>query len=176
AEGAVSAAQVALTAAENGTSKEPVSSAKVQLANAELQLANAKAQLQRAQSDEAKTVLTAPSPGTVLPINGDVGENVSAGGTHPGGGMVPGAAAPAGGVAPFIVIGNGTSYEVAALFDQGDASELQPAQPGTASFDALPGLSLSVHLASVATVASQVNGVPEFAASVVLDQADPRLR
>ena len=54
--------------------------------------------------------------------------------------------------------------------------EISPKIDGPASFDALPGLSLSVHLASVATVASQVNGVPEFAASVVLDQADPRLR
>jgi len=165
---AVGYAQQALAEANAGTSKQSITTAQLQLANANLQL-------QRARDDLAKTVLTAPESASVLQINNQVGENVSAGGTHSGG--VP-MQLPGSGVTqnPFIVLGNGTSFDVGAAFGQGDAAQIKPGQTGTVTFDAVPGLALPVHVASIASVATQVNGVPQFGATVTLDENDPRLR
>jgi macrolide-specific efflux system membrane fusion protein len=164
---AVSYAQVALGQAEAGTSKQSITTAQLQLANANLQL-------QRARGDEARTVLTAPETATVLQINNQIGENVSAGGTHAGAGVqLPGTGT---GQNPFLVLGNGTSFVVEASFSQGDAAQIKGGLSGTVVFDAIPGLGLPVHVASIASVANQVNGVPQFDASVTLDQNDPRLR
>jgi macrolide-specific efflux system membrane fusion protein len=167
AQAAVAFAQSALDAAENGTSKGSI-------AAAQLQLAYANSQLQRAKADEARTLLTAPAAGTVLQINAQVGENVGAGGTHAS--NAPMSAPGSGGDTPFILIGNGTSFDVQASFNQSDAAQIKAGQSGSVTFDAVPGLGLPAHVASISNVATQVNGVPEFFADVTLDQSDPRLR
>lgn len=171
------AAQAVLGAANAALSAATTPSA---VAAAQTQIANANAQVQRAQLADAQTVLTAPQAGTVLEINAQVGDTVSAGTT--GTPAVNGSGTTI--VAPnaltsgklFMAIGSGSSFQVSAAFSQSDATGLQAGQTGTVSFDALPGVNFPCHLAAIASSASVVNGVTQFYAAVAPDQTDPRLR
>jgi macrolide-specific efflux system membrane fusion protein len=170
-------AQASLSAAEAALRAATTPGA---VASAQAQVANANGQVQRAQLEDAKTVLTAPQAGTVLEINAQVGNTVTAGST--GTPVVNGSGTTI--VAPdaltsgkvFMAIGNGSSFQVSAAFSQSDATGLQAAQTGTVSFDALPGVNFPCHLAAIASVASVINGVTLFYAAVAPDQTDPRLR
>jgi macrolide-specific efflux system membrane fusion protein len=171
AQAAVSSANADLQAAEAAAQSSPAPRT-ISVTAAQLEVANAQAELQRAQADEAKTILRAPEDGTVLAINNQIGENVSAGGTE----SVTAPGANGNTRQPFLLLGNSAAFEVSAAFSQSDATHLSEGQTGTVTFDAVPGLSLPVHVASVDAGATQVNGVPEFYAEVALDQSDPRLR
>jgi membrane fusion protein, macrolide-specific efflux system len=171
---AVSSAEADLAAAQAAAAASPTPRpGSISVPNAQLEVAQAKLQLQRAQADEDRTILKASQDGTVLQVNNQVGDNVSAGGTQSAGVQNNGGTSSR---QPFMVLGSGTDFEVFAAFSQNDATKLQPQQTGTASFDAIPGLSVPVHVAIVSTAATQVNGVPEFYAQIALDQSDPRLR
>lgn len=151
------------------------------IGNAETQLANAQGQLARAQADLAKTSLTAPADATVLAVNGSAGESVVASGTSSpilpnGTGPVP-ATSGAGALGrAFVVLGDGSSYQVAAPFSESDVVNLVSGQQGTIEFDAIPGLMVNGHVVAVATAATAVNGVTMYYASISLDNADQRLR
>lgn len=175
AQAVLNAANAALAAALRGPNPNPNT-----IASAQAQVANATAQIQRAVADDAQTVLIAPSGGTVLDINAQVGDTVSAGTT--GVPAIPGSSGtimdPTSltSAKAFMVIGNGTSFQVVAAFSQTDATQLATNQTGTVSFDALPGVNFACHVAAVANGASIVNGVPRFYAAVAPDRVDPRLR
>lgn len=176
AQAALASAQAALTAAEANNNAQ-------QIAAAQSQIANAQAQLQKAHADLSNAVLTAPEAGTVLEINSGVGESVTAGVTH-----APALAGSSSGIidpaiatsntasTAFIVLGSATSYQVSAAFDQASAAQLSAGQTGTVSFDALPGVTIPGMVVSIANTASQVNGVPEYYASITATGTDPRLR
>lgn len=179
----VAAAQAAVSAADQAVATADATGNSAAIAAAQSQLASANANLTRANADEADTVLTAPQSGTVLEANVQVGQTVSAGSTGvptvPGsnGGIVdPNQITNPGGNKPAFVIGDPTNFEVVAPFSQSDATRLQAGQSGTMSFDALPGLTLPGKVTSVATAATDINGVPEYYAAIVPNGTDPRLR
>jgi membrane fusion protein, macrolide-specific efflux system len=150
------------------------------IASAQGQVATAQGDVQQASIADSMTALYAPQPGTVLEVNDQVGDTVNAGTTG-----TPGVAGSSGTIIDpsalttnraFMVIGNGSSFQVSAAFSQSDAPLLKTGQTGTVSFDALPGVNFPCHVTSVANSASVVQGVSVFYAAVAPDQSDPRLR
>lgn len=151
-------------------------------AAARAQVASAQVQIQRAQADLAHTVLTAPEAANVLEINAQPGETVTAGSTRvptlPGSFSIvdPSATTNSPPSSVFMVLGSLTNFQVSAPFSEADAAQLQVAQAGTVSFDAVPGLTMQAHIVAISDSATQVSGVSEYYAAIDTDGVDPRLR
>ncbi len=169
----LNAAGASFSAALQALAQARASGSSAAIAAAYAQVLNAQASVIRAQHDEAATLLVAPEAGTVLFVNGLVGEGVSAGSTGP---LLPGAGniGTAGG--GFIGIGSGSSFVLWAPFSQSDDVRLQVGQTGIVTVDALPGQSFASKVTLIETSATQVNGVPEYFAENTLTTTDPRLR
>lgn len=178
---ALASAQAAVGSGRASLATAYASGISQQIAAAQAMLANAEAQLQKAQFDLNSTVLTAPESATVLEVNSPVGQSVNAGVTH-----VPALPGSSSGIidpvavstdnSAFIVLGTANAFQVSAAFDQASAARLSAGQTGTVSFDALTGLSLPGAVTVIASATTQVNGVPEYYATVSLTGTDPRLR
>jgi len=175
----INQAQAAVTAAQDGLVVQ--SQAKpnaVQAARA--QVASAQAQVAAAQLNVDSTVLAAPISGVILGINGQVGEAVAGGAsTTP---QAPGSTSPqpasstTSGASAFIVLGDVTGLQVVAPFAEADAARLQADQEASITFDAIPNLTLSGKVVAVASGATVISNVVNYYATLVLSQADPRLR
>jgi RND family efflux transporter MFP subunit len=169
----LNAANLAVSAAQAAIAQAQATGSSAQVAQAEAQLANAQVGLITARAHEAQTVLHAPETGTILQVNGVVGDTVSAGNSGFTNPATNGGSAIANG---FIVIGNNSSFVFWAPFSQAEDVQIAPGQTATVSVDALPGLSLPAKVISIETSATQVGGVPEYYAEVALIASDPRLR
>jgi HlyD family secretion protein len=146
-----------------------------------------------AQRDVENTVLYAPVGGIVRTINGAVGEFVgAANGTTQ---LAPGsdAAIPGVGVAApsqaggnvitdsrgqstFITLGNVNTFQVVVPFEESDASKVQPNQEVEATFDAVPDLVKRGTVLAKAPAGTDISGVTNYYATIVLSEGDPRLR
>jgi multidrug efflux pump subunit AcrA (membrane-fusion protein) len=161
----VTQAQTALSSAS-----APVPS---QVAAAQAAVASATAQLTSAQAALQNLTLVAPAAGTVLQINGQIGENVS--GAATGAPTLPGTSAPipdlpgysSGSQAqPLIVLGNPSSYVVGAAFASTDIQALRPGQTGTITASTVSGLSIPCRVIAVAATATTISGNPEYFVSL----------
>jgi macrolide-specific efflux system membrane fusion protein len=173
------AAQAAQTSAEQVLQAlEGSGGTAIEIANAKAQIASASAQVVHAGQAEADTVMTAPAAGTVLQVNSQVGDGVSAGATSPV--TLPGTSSaivdPNSDATAIIVIGNSTAFQVVAPFSQQAVTQLAIAQTGTVTFDALPGLRFACKVEAIASTATSVNGVPEYYAALLPSGTDPRLK
>jgi hypothetical protein len=61
-------------------------------------------------------------------------------------------------------------------FSESDITKVHVGQPATVSIDALSGVELAAHVASISTVGASSNGVVSYSAALQLDQLDPRVR
>lgn len=152
---------------------------------------SAQAQVDTALKNLDETTLVTPVDGTVVSVNGRVGETVTAGGgTTP---LAPGSSAPqpstatavtpaaqSGGngqaASPFIVLANVRSFEVVVPLAEADAAQVQPGQKAYATFDALPEVTLPAKVAAVAPGSTVIQNVTNYFVTLSLDQLDPRLR
>jgi HlyD family secretion protein len=159
---------------------------------------SARADVALAQRDVDNAVLRAPVAGTVSAINGTVGEFVgsaSSGTTA----LAPGTAAsiPSVGAAAtsdqagnsgdgpsatrpggnaFIVLNNVNTFQVVVPFEESDAAKVAPNQRVDVTFDAIPDLTRSGTVISVAPTGTAISGVTNYYATIVLNDTDPRLR
>jgi macrolide-specific efflux system membrane fusion protein len=178
AQGQVAQAQAALQATSVASPS--------QVATAQAAVNAADAQLQAAEAELAATTLVAPISATVLAINGQVGESVTAAATNEP--TLPGTSAPipppsgvssaspspptpAGGNA-FVVIGNSASYVVGVAFPASDAHELAAGQTGTMTPPTAES-SIACRVLAVATVSSVVSGTPSIYVTVLPDGPAP---
>jgi len=153
------------------------------LASANAQVSSAQAQVNAAQLAVNETTLTAPISGTVISINGVVGESVSGGGSGATA-QSPGSTAPApssgstGSAASsgFMVIDDTSSFLAVMPFAETDAARLAPNQPTSLTFDAIPNLTISGHVLSISPSATVVSNVVDYYVSFVLNRTDARLR
>jgi HlyD family secretion protein len=161
----------------------------------------ARAAVDQAERDLANTTLRAPAAGTVTALNGAVGEYVAAStGTSalaPGtDASIPGASGASNGGSPsstsgstvsaasvarpggsqFLVLSDIDQLQVVALFNESDAASLTEGQTVDVTLDALPDLTLSGKVASVAPSGTAVSGVISYYVTVNLDDSDPRLK
>ena len=177
-------AQASVTQAEAAVQAQGTSSPS-DVAAAQAGVASAQAQLQAAQAELASLVLVAPSSGTVLQVNGQIGENVA--GSPTGAGTLPGTSAPipavtsasgttlSPGTTPLIVIGTTKSFVVGAAFPASDVGQLSPGQHGTITADTLSGLSIPCHILAVASDTTDVDGAPVVYVSVIPDASMNKL-
>lgn len=169
----VNAANLAVSAANAAIAQAQATGSSAQVAQAEAQRANALVSLIQANQHESETVLRSPETGTVLEVNGVVGDTVSAGNSGITNPATNGGSAVANG---FIVIGNSSSFVFWAAFSQSEDVQIAQTQVATVTVDAIPGLSLPAKVIQVEPSATQVGGVPEYYAEMQLTASDPRLR
>lgn len=155
------------------------------------------AQVAAAQRNVDNTVLYAPVAGTVAVLNGAVGEYVQpSSGTSP---LAPGVVAPIPGLngstassssslgnpstgaarpggTQFIVLDNVNSFRVVVPFEESDASKVAPNQKVNVTFDAIPDLTRSGTVLSIAPSGSNISSVINYYVTVVLNESDPRLK
>jgi HlyD family secretion protein len=156
-------------------------------------VANAAAAVALARRDLDNTVLFAPMAGTVAVINGAVGEFLGAqSGTTS---LAPGTTAAIPGVGAsaitgetivsadgnrnggtFITLSNVDTYQVVVPFEESDAAKVAPNQEVEVSFDAVPDLTRRGRVLSVAPSGTDISGVTNYYATIVLTEGDPRLR
>jgi HlyD family secretion protein len=155
------------------------------------------AQVAGAQRNVDNTVLRAPVAGTVSVLNGAVGEWVQpsmgtsalAPGTHapiPGlngvtsstsstlGNPATGAQRPGG--TQFLVLDNVNSFRVVVPFEESDAAKVAPNQQVNVTFDAIPDLTRTGTVLSVAPSGADISSVINYYVTVVLNETDPRLK
>jgi HlyD family secretion protein len=162
-------------------------------------VANLAAQVASAQQDVANTVLHAPVAGTVSAINGTVGEYLipgnSNGFTLP---LAPGSQAPIPGLngqtqnslslggtttgpqrpggTQFLVLSDVNSFQVVVPFEEADAAKISPNQKVDVTFDAVPDLTRTGTVLSIAPSGSTISSVINYYVTIVLNETDPRLK
>jgi HlyD family secretion protein len=158
-------------------------------------VATAQAAVARAQRDVDNATLKAPVAGTVSAINGVVGEYLApSSGTSalaPGSGAaIPGTegqqAAAAGAAAlanptrpggtQFLMLDNIDAFQVVVPFNEADVASILPGQKVNVAVDALPDLTLTGTVLSVAPTGTSVSGVISYYVTIVIDGKDPRLK
>jgi HlyD family secretion protein len=148
-----------------------------------------------AQRDVDNATLRAPVAATVSAINGVVGEFLApSSGTSalaPGSSAgIPGvdsasAAQAAAGVGAnparpggtqFLVLDNIDAFQVVVPFNESDAATIQPNQKVNVSVDAVPDVTLTGTVLSVAPTGTAISGVVTYYVTMVVDKSDPRIK
>jgi HlyD family secretion protein len=158
-------------------------------------VASTHAAVAAAQRDVDNATLRAPVAGTVSAVNGVVGEFLapSSGTTAlaPGSGAaIPGMESPSvaqaatGAVAnparpggtQFLVLDNIDAFQVVVPFSEADAATITPNQRVNVTVDAIPDLSLTGTVLSVAPSGTAVSGVVTYYVTVIISGNDARLK
>ncbi|MDT7639815.1 MAG: HlyD family secretion protein [Pseudonocardiales bacterium] len=159
-------------------------------------VASARAAVALAQRDVANAVLYAPVGGTVSAINGAVGEFVGsadsgttalAPGTNasiPGVGAAatsdqagsngPSATRPGG--SAFLILNNIDTFQIVVPFEESDAVKVAANEQVEVTFDAVPDLTRQGTVLSVAPTGTDISGVTNYYATILLTETDPRLK
>jgi HlyD family secretion protein len=149
--------------------------------------------LETAQRGVEDTVLRAPVAGKVASINGVIGEFLGSGsGTTPlaPGGTVPlpdrssgvsaseqfGGENERPGGSSFIVLDDVRTFQIVAPFAEPDAALIEPNQAVEVTFDAVPDLSRTGSVVSIAPTGTDIQGITSYYAVIVLHELDDRLR
>ncbi len=154
----------------------------------------AQAAVAQAQRDLDRTTLRAPVDGTVAAVNGAVGEVLapSSGTTAlapgsdspiPGAGAAAAAAAGAAAASPsrpggsqFLVLDDIHELRLVVPFGESDATQIAPAQKVNITLDAVPDLSPTGTVLSVAPSGTAISGVISYYVTITVDGSDPRLK
>lgn len=121
-------AKVASARSQVAQSQASVTSADGQVSEAEAQVTSAHAQVTQAQETLSDTVLRAPIGGTVVEVNGSVGQAAGSGSSG---------SSTTSGTSGFVVISKLKDLQVSANFSETDAAKLKVGQQATVTFDAL---------------------------------------
>jgi HlyD family secretion protein len=161
-----------------------------QIREQEAVVRDAQAQLRIAEQDVENTILRAPVPGVVSAINGVVGELIDpatgataqspdsaaalplesgSGGENGGGSSAPGSGA-------LIVLNNVDTFQMVVPFEESDASQVAEGREVQVSVDALPDARLAGTVLGIAPSGDSEGGVVRYYTTIMLTQADPRLR
>ncbi|TQM14702.1 efflux RND transporter periplasmic adaptor subunit [Pseudonocardia kunmingensis] len=138
------------------------------------------------------TVLRAPVAGKIASINGMIGEflgggsgttALAPGGTVPlpdrssgvssGDELASGEDRPGG--SAFIVLDDVRTFQIVAPFAESDAARIEPNQAVEVTFDAIPDLTRSGRVVSIAPTGTDIQGVTSYYAVIVLNELDDRL-
>ena len=180
AQGQVNQAQAALQTASSPNAAS--------VASAQAAVAAANSQLGTAEAALAATTVVAPIDGTVLQINGQVGETVASGVTAsptlPGtktvvpamsGTMSAGSTSSASPSEPFILIGDANSFVVGIAMPPNEVQQVHPNQACTITANTVAGVSQACRVLAVAQNPTLVNGSYLFYVTVVPDASTSQL-
>jgi HlyD family secretion protein len=154
----------------------------------------AQAAVASAQRDLDNTTLRAPVDGTVAAVNGAVGEFLAPSSSTtalapgsdspiPGAGAAAGASAAAAAASPsrpggsqFLVLDDIHEFQLVVPFGESDATQISPAQKVNITLDAVPDLTPTGTVLSVAPTGTAISGVISYYVTITVDGADPRLK
>ena len=179
----ISQAQTAIQSAQDALAVQTTAKG-TQIQSAQAAVQSAQAQVDTAQQNLNYTVLSSPVTGTVLSVNGVVGEGVGAstGATSLAPGSFapqPSAAASTGtgaGSSAFMTIASDGGQEVVVPFAESDAAKVAAQQTATVTFDAVTGLNLPAHVLAVAAGSTVVSNVVNYYVTLALDRVDQRVK
>jgi macrolide-specific efflux system membrane fusion protein len=161
----LSAAQATLTSAQQSLNRvRAQTSDSTTIAVAQAQVTTAQNNVNAAQRAASGTTLTAPIEGTVIALNGSVG-NWWNGGTADGGSTTGGSTS---GTA-FIQVADLTKMQIAVSFPEIDAVRLKPDQPATVTWAALSRTRVAGRVTTISPGAMTQNGVNSYAVIVSLE-------
>jgi macrolide-specific efflux system membrane fusion protein len=165
----LSAAQATLTSAQQSLTRVRASTSDATtIAFAQSQVTSAQNSVNAAQRGVNGTTLTAPMEGTVIAVNGTVG-NWSNGATVGGGstGAAGNSGSPSG--TAFIQIADLTKLQIAASFPEVDAVKIKADQPATVNWAALSRTQAPGRVTTISPAATSQNSVNSYGVTVSLE-------
>ena len=186
----VNQAQNSITSAQDAYNSQAVNRPAT-IAQQQAAVAAAQAQVNTAQSNLDGAVLVAPIPGVVSSVSGVPGDvvgalNASSGAQAPGttallptssGGTGTGnTGSSSASSSGFIGLFNDKAYQAIVQFAESDAAKIQAGQAGTVTFDALPNVSVPIHVLAVAAAPTVSSNVVNYYVTLTLDRIDSQLK
>ncbi|HEY1450364.1 MAG TPA: HlyD family efflux transporter periplasmic adaptor subunit [Solirubrobacteraceae bacterium] len=156
--------------------------------------------VQSAEQDVADTRLVAPSSGTIVSLEGEVGETVSGGGTSRASSEAGGSSASTGASGSsagasgskssgasssssssssngaFAVLSDLSSMKLVVPLSESEVGDVKRGQTATVTVEALQGTKLAAHVSEVASLPSSNSGVVSYDVTFQLDQLTPGLK
>jgi membrane fusion protein, macrolide-specific efflux system len=180
------AAKESLSSAEDGTTTtDPTTRTTTTTVNAS-QVASAKAQVIQAQAtyDDAKdslaaTTLYAPISGTVLQVNGKVGQtsgSSSSAGSSTGGATTPTGSSSSSSSSDLVVIANLAALQVSVSVPESDIGSLSVGQTAAVTFPAVPDATAKGTITSIDPVPTTSNSVVSYGVVVRLSGVPKTIR
>ncbi|HTA05924.1 MAG TPA: HlyD family efflux transporter periplasmic adaptor subunit [Solirubrobacteraceae bacterium] len=185
-------------------SSSSTSSPETSTATREANIASARAavksdrlSVQSAEQDVADTRLVAPSNGTIVSLEGEVGETVSGGGTSRASSEAGGSSAGTGASGSsagattaskssssssssssgaFAVLSDLSSMKLVVPLSESEVGDVKRGQAATVTVEALQGTKLAAHVSEVASLPSSNSGVVSYDVTFQLDQLAPGLK
>jgi HlyD family secretion protein len=157
------------------------------LATAQAAIVSAQATLVSAQQNEAGTVLTAPTDGTITALSGLVGQTVSGGGVSSSssssssgssgsssgsgasGSSGSGSSSSSSSGSGFMTLINLSQLQVKASFSETDVARVALNQPATVSFSALPTEEVAAHVTEIDSTSTVSSNVVTYGVTFSLD-------
>lgn len=176
------------------------------IASAQASVYGAEASVNSAETALSETKLYAPISGTITSMaNLEPGDSVSAGSTSnaasasssssssssSGTGGLAGGTTSAGSLggsgssssssgtgssSPFVEIVNAGTTTMSISFSESDITKVHVGQPATVTLDALAGVELAAHVASISPVGSSSGGVVSYTATLDIDQTNAQVK
>src|SRR5271165_1147172 len=195
----------AATSGSSEKPKQSAATKEANLASAKAAIRSDKLAVQSAEQAVVNTKLYAPQAGTIVSLTGEVGETVSGTGTSRSttassssssstgsGSSAGGAAGGAGGKgassssssstgtgsssSPFAVLSDLSGMQLVVPLSESEIVHVHEGQPATVTIEALEGMKLAAHVASVATLSSSNSGVVSYDVTFQLDQMTSGMR
>ncbi|MBU8861640.1 MULTISPECIES: efflux RND transporter periplasmic adaptor subunit [unclassified Micromonospora] len=168
----LAAAEADLDAARDAADRAAETEGSTTQAEAAVTQAELKVAAAREKVDGA--TLTAPIAGTVVAVNGSVGDSGTPAGGAATGGATGGGASGAGSTPPgsagegLVQIADLTRLEVSAAVPEADATRLKAGMPATVSWNALPGTTAEATLAAIDPNATTADDVVTYGVTLSL--------
>jgi macrolide-specific efflux system membrane fusion protein len=144
-----------------------VTSANAQVAQAQASVTSANAQVVQSRDAVNDTVLRAPIAGTVVQVNGTVGQDSSATSSSDTTSSDP---------SGFVVISDLGHLQVSANFSETDTTSLHVGQRATVTLNAQPDVEISGKVIAIAETSTTVNQVVNYGVTIRLRDAPKGVR
>jgi macrolide-specific efflux system membrane fusion protein len=164
-------AQVASARSQLEQAQASVTSANAQVAQAQASLTSANAQVEQAQGAVSDTVLRAPIAGTVVEVNGTVGQDAGATGTSS-----DSTSSTSSDTSGFIVISDTKHLQVSANFSETDTATLHIGQRATVTLNAMPDVTIRGRVSAIDETSTTVNQVVNYGVTIDLGDVPKGVR
>lgn len=159
-------AQVASARSQLEQAQASVTSANAQVVQAQASVTSANAQVVQSRDAVNATVLRAPIAGTVVQVNGTVGQDSSTTSSSDTSSTTSG----------FVVISDMDHLQVSANFSETDTTSLRVGQRATVTLNAQPDVELSGKVIAIAETSTTVNQVVNYGVTIRLHDAPKDVR
>jgi macrolide-specific efflux system membrane fusion protein len=169
-------AQVASARSQLQQAQASVTSAYAQVEQAQASVTSAYAQVEQAQEAVSDTVLRAPIAGTVLEINGTVGQDAATTGTATDSATDTTDSSTSSATSGIVVISDTKDLEVSAYFSETDTANLRIGQRATVTLNAMPDVTIRGRVSAIDEMSTTVNQVVNYGVTIDLDDVPKDVR